>query len=152
MKRFFSMFLVALMLICTCSFVFADDEVVASEIGETITEDTSDSSTSSSSSYTLSEELQPENVLGLEDITVDDLADKLTDKGMDIVYILKIVGQYVCLAIFIVSCITALIGIFGNKRLLSASIIGALISGVAYACIMYGETIVVTIATWAASW
>ena len=84
-------------------------------------------------------------------VTTDKIVNKLESKGNDIVSILQTVGKYVCITIFIVSCMLALVGLFGNHRLLTASIIGLVLSGVAYAGITCGREVVNFIATWAAS-
>jgi len=95
----------------------------------------------------------PEYVLGIKDgdYSVDHIGDKLKSKGMDIVYLLKVVGRYVCLAVFVICCILLVLGIVGNTRLLLRSAIGAIISGVMYAAITCGEEIVQLIAGWAAA-
>ena len=97
--------------------------------------------------------MDPETVLGIKDgnYSVDYLGDKLEEKGMDVVYLTKIVGRYICLAGFVICVILIVIGIIGNPRILLRAAIGAVISGVAYALITCGEEIVLLIATWAAS-
>lgn len=95
----------------------------------------------------------PEYVLGIKggNYSADHIGDKLRNKGMDVVYLLKIVGRYACLAAFVVCCILLVFGIVGNTRLLLRSSIGAIISGVMYAAITCGEEIVQLIAGWAAA-
>lgn len=175
MRKFMTSLLLATTLIASSfSYSFASDTVtgVAGNIGvgsiETVqglnegTGETSSSSSSSTSStgfggeyFTGTSGLEnvpdPGQVIGAQNVSVDDLGNKLTEKGADIIYLLKIVGQYVCVGAFIISCITFFAGLFGNKKMMFSSVIGALISGVCYAAITFGEDIVILIASWAAS-
>jgi len=102
--------------------------------------------------YGLSEETDSGNLLNVPNVTIDDLGDRLAAKGGDFVYLIKIVGRYVCLGAFIICCIMIVIGIIGNHRMLVSAIIGAIISGLAYAAITCGEQIVQLIAAWAISY
>lgn len=97
--------------------------------------------------------LDPESVLGIKggDYSVDYLGDKLEEKGMDVVYLIKVVGRYICLAGFVICVVLIVVGIIGNPRILLRAAIGAVVSGIAYALITCGEEIVLLIATWAAS-
>lgn len=95
----------------------------------------------------------PEYVLGIKggNYSVEHIADKLEEKGMDVVYLIKTVGRWICIGAFVVCCVLLVLGIIGNPRILLKSAIGAIISGVMYAAITCGEQIVRMIAAWAAS-
>lgn len=99
--------------------------------------------------FGLSNETDSDNLLDVPNVTVDDLGERLAAKAGDFVYLIKIVGRYVCLGAFIICCIIIVIGIIGNQRTLAKAIIGAIISGLAYAAITCGEQIVQFIAAWA---
>lgn len=102
--------------------------------------------------YGLSGETDSNNILDTPNVTVDDLGALLAAKGGDFVYLLKIVGRYMCLGMFIICCIMIVIGIIGNHRMLTSAIIGAIVSGLAYAAITCGEQIVQFIAAWATTY
>lgn len=85
------------------------------------------------------------------DVTTDDVVNKLEHKGNDIVRVLQIVGQYVCIGVFIVCCVLLIIGMIGNKRLMTGAILGLIFSGIAYACIVCSRDLVNFIAMWSIS-
>jgi len=95
----------------------------------------------------------PEYVLGIKggDYSVEHIGDKLKQKGMDIVYLLKIVGRWICIAAFVVCCTFLVFAIAGNTRLLVRSAVGAIAAGIMYAAITCGEEIVTLIAAWSAA-
>ena len=102
--------------------------------------------------FGLSDETDPNGILDVPNVTVDDLGDRLAAKGADFVYLIKIVGRYVCLGAFVICCIMIIIGIIGNRRMLVWAIIGAITAGLLYAAITCGEQIVQFIAAWAMSY
>ena len=102
--------------------------------------------------FGLSSETDSDSLLDVPNVTVDDLGNRLAAKGGDFVYLIKIAGRYVCLGAFVICCIMIVIGIIGNHRMLASAIIGAIISGLAYAAITCGEQIVQLIAAWAMSY
>lgn len=85
------------------------------------------------------------------DVTTDDVVNKLEHKGNDIVHILQIVGQYVCIGAFIVCCVLVIVGLIGNKRLLAGALMGLIFSGVAVVGILYSRDILNFMASWLAS-
>lgn len=84
-------------------------------------------------------------------ITTEDIVGRLEEKGNDVVSVLQTVGKYVCFGAFILCCGLIVIGIIGNKRMLTGAILGAILSGIAYAGIVCGREIVNWIASWAIS-
>lgn len=137
-----------------------DTSGIAGELGEvttsastSVTKDSSSNSSSSSSSSggILANQDIGRDILGVEPVSVDDLGSHLESKGSDIVALMKIIGQNVCYVSFIMCCIAIFFGIFGNKQLVSKAVFGAIISGISYAAIVYGEVLVVSIASWASS-
>lgn len=84
-------------------------------------------------------------------VTTEDIVKRLEDKGNDIVAILQTVGKFICVSSFLVCCALMVIGVIGNRRMLTGAVIGAILSGVAYAGIVCGREIVNWIALWAAS-
>ncbi len=88
---------------------------------------------------------------GIPNVSVEDMGSYIENKGNDVVHVLQIIGKYVCIAAFIICCFLALIGLIGNKRMFTGALIGLIISGVAYAGIVCGPTIVKWIANWAAT-
>lgn len=151
MKRIIAVFFLTLILSFWTTPTFAANGVESGVAGEasqgTGQEDTQNGGMS------IEQASDPEYVLGIKDgdYSVDHIGDKLKNKGMDIVYLLKVVGRYVCLAAFVICCILLVLGIVGNTRMLLRSSIGAIISGVMYAAITCGEEIVQLIAGWAAA-
>lgn len=85
------------------------------------------------------------------DVTTDDVINKLEHKGNDIVRILQIVGQYVCIGAFIICCFLVIVGLMGNKRLLTGALFGLIFSGVAVVGILYSRDILNFVASWLAS-
>ena len=73
-------------------------------------------------------------------------------KGGDVITLIKEIGKVICIVAFAAACITLLIGIFtSNKRMLWASVITLLASGLCYAGITCSNVIVKYIAAWARS-
>lgn len=147
MKRIIAVFCLTLILSLWTMPAFAASGVESGVAGE-VSQGTEQEDTMS-----IEQASDPEYVLGIKDgdYSVDHIGDKLKNKGMDIVYLLKVVGRYVCLAAFVICCILLVLGIVGNTRMLLRSSIGAIISGVMYAAITCGEEIVQLIAGWAAA-
>ena len=65
--------------------------------------------------------------------------------------ILQIVGQYVCIGAFIICCFLVIVGLMGNKRLLTGALFGLIFSGVAVVGILYSRDILNFVASWLAS-
>jgi len=147
MKRIIAVFCLTLILSLWTMPAFAASGVESGVAGE------ASQGTEQEDTMSIEQASDPEYVLGIKDgdYSVDHIGDKLKNKGMDIVYLLKVVGRYVCLAAFVICCILLVLGIVGNTRMLLRSSIGAIISGVMYAAITCGEEIVQLIAGWAAT-
>lgn len=144
----------ALMLLTTTA--FASNNVRTGEATDTDPDRTSQAGDGQSYSSDYDGEGMRELVGGIQDefapnVTTQDIIGKLETKGNDIVAILQTVGKYVCIAAFIICCVLTLVGLIGNKRILTGAIIGLLLSGVAYAGIVCGREIVNWIAAWARS-
>lgn len=105
-------------------------------------------SSAGSDGYSLPENLNPDQVLGLPDVTVDDLGDRLNEKGADVVFLIQTVARYICIGAFVISCILILVGLIGNRRTLASAILGAVLSGVCYGAITCGEQIVQAVSSW----
>ena len=93
----------------------------------------------------------PEELLDLKEVTVDDIGNKLDEKGMDIIRLMQKVCQYICIAAFIIGAIMFVIGLIANKKTMVSGILTLAFAGIAYAAITCGPTIVKLIASWAAS-
>ena len=144
----------ALMLLTTRA--FASNNVRTGEATDTNPHGTSQTVDGQSYSSGGDDDGMRDLVGGIQDefapnVTTQDIIGKLETKGNDIVAILQTVGKYVCIAAFIICCGLTLIGIIGNKRILTGAIIGLFLSGIAYAGIVCGREIVNWIAAWARS-
>ncbi len=101
--------------------------------------------------YTLPSGLRPDQVLELPPVTVDDLGERLSEKGEDVVWLIQVVGRYICLGMFVVCCVLTVMGMVGNHRSLPSALLGAIFSGICYGAITCGEQIVQAISAWIAS-
>lgn len=86
-----------------------------------------------------------------KNVTTDSFVTRIQNKGNDVIRILIVVGQYVCIGGFVVSGIIALVGLIGNKRATTGGVIGLIVAGVAYALITMAPEVVQWIAAWSAS-
>lgn len=160
MKKFLTFsVLMAVLLTSQVSTIFASEvSGVAGQIEVTTGSSSSDSEyvVNPATGNIFSDSDSGSNILessGLIDpnVTTADIGQKLTDKGNDVIDIMKIIGKYFCVGGFIVSCIAMFCGLFGNKKSLASGFIGLILSGIMYAAIVMSDDIVVLIATWAAS-
>lgn len=143
MKRFLIFILAALLL---TSIVFASDDVrtgVATGGGA--------SSTAEENAPTSGfQNLATEGFID-QSVTTESFMNRLQNKGNDVIDIITLVGQYVCIAAFAICCIITLVGLIGNKRTMTGGVIGLIVSGVAYALLTMAPDVVYWIASWAAS-
>ena len=93
----------------------------------------------------------PADIFGIPSVSVEDVTERLNNKGNDIVNILQTVGRWICIGAFVISVVMMVAGCVGNKKWIMQGLIGLIISGVAYAGIVCGRQIVMFIASWAAS-
>lgn len=93
----------------------------------------------------------PADIFGVEDVSVDDVADKLNAKGNDVVNIIQVVGRWVCIGCAILGIVLCVAGAIGNSRLIFKGFIALIIGAVGYAGVTCGREIVQFIASWAAS-
>ena len=93
----------------------------------------------------------PEELLDLKEVTVEDIGNKLDEKGMDIIHLMQKVCQYICIATFIIGAVMFVIGLIANKKTMVSGILTLAFAGIAYAAITCGPTIVKLIASWAAA-
>lgn len=93
----------------------------------------------------------PADIFGIPSVSVEDVTERLNNKGNDIVNILQTVGRWICIGAFVISVVMMVAGCVGNKKWIMQGLIGLIISGVAYAGIVCGREIVMFIASWAAS-
>lgn len=84
-------------------------------------------------------------------VTTESFINRIQAKGNDVVHIIIAVGQWVCIAVFGICCIIALVGAVGNKRALTGGVIGLVIAGVAYALLTMAPEVVRWIAAWSVS-
>ena len=84
-------------------------------------------------------------------VTTESFINRIQAKGNDVVHIIIAVGQWVCIAVFGICCIIALVGAVGNKRAMTGGVIGLLIAGVAYALLTMAPEVVRWIAVWSVS-
>lgn len=107
--------------------------------------------TSNNSGFNYSAPDDPADIFGVDKVDVDDVADRLNNKGNDVINIMQVVGRYVCYGAFIIGVLIMIFGCIGNKRMIVQGLIVLIIAGVAYAGIVCGREIVGFIASWAAS-
>ena len=93
----------------------------------------------------------PESVLNIPNVSTEDLIERVNTKGNDIILILQTVGRYLCFFGFIICCVMVVIGVIGNRQMLTGALIGLIVCGVMYAGITCGKEIVQYIAAWAKS-
>ena len=105
----------------------------------------------SGGSFDFSEPSDPADIMNIPSVSAEDVANRLNNKGNDVVNILQTVGRWVCIGAFVISVIIMVAGCIGNKKMIVQGLIGLIISGVAYAGIVCGREIVMFIASWAAS-
>lgn len=86
-----------------------------------------------------------------QSVTTESFIERLHSKGNDVVDIIIVVGQYVCIAAFAICCIITIIGLIGNKRTMTGGVIGLIVSGVAYAFLSMAPDVVQWIASWTLS-
>ena len=151
MKKFV-IFLIVMTCVCM-SFVtaFADP---TTEVGSGVASATTTATPSTSADETLSTNSDYYDYtqnLDVPKVTTKDLENRINQKGNDIIRIVQVVGRIICIIGFVICCILAIIGICGNKQLLTGALIGLVICGFAYAGITCGREIVEYIAAWAAS-
>lgn len=155
MKKIITKVFVAFMLVSmmTCT-AFANGLVGS---GEAVNVETQEGQTETSvftensSGLIYDEDHSPESLFGIRDVTTEELAGKLENKGNDIINLMQIVGRYICYGGFVMGVILMIAGCLGNKKMLMQGFIALIISGVAYAGIVCGREIVNFIASWAAS-
>jgi len=143
MKRILILMLTLLML---TSIVFATEDVrtgVAIGGGAT-SEDVKENQTTSF------QNLATEGFVD-QNVTTEAFVSRIQNKGNDVVHIIIVVGQYVCIAGFAICCMITLIGLIGNKRTMTGGVIGLIVSGVAYALLTMAPEVVRWIAAWSAS-
>lgn len=102
-------------------------------------------------SFDYSAPSDPADIMDIPSVSAEDVANRLNNKGNDVVNILQTVGRWICIGAFVISVIMMVAGCIGNKKMIVQGLIGLIISGVAYAGIVCGREIVMFIAAWAAS-
>lgn len=78
---------------------------------------------------------------GLPDVTIDDATDWADRKGAQVITMLQKFAQPFTIIIFIFCAILALIGAFGDSRMITKGIQGMAISLMVYAAIIYAPKI-----------
>lgn len=155
MKHFFTMVIISLVTLCLWAPAFAAEGETPSGIaGEVTTSQTTTTEKTEANKTDGSNFLDvqsPEELLDLKEVTVDDIGNKLDEKGMDIIRLMQKVCQYICIAAFIIGAIMFVIGLIANKKTMVSGILTLAFAGIAYAAITCGPTIVKLIASWAAS-
>ncbi len=96
------------------------------------------------------EEIATEGLID-KTVTTESFINRIQNKGNDVVHIITVVGQYVCIAAFGICCIITLVGLIGNKRTMTGGVIGLIVSGVAYALLTMAPEVVRWIAAWSVS-
>jgi len=118
--------------------------------GGTISGKSTQSSTAKTG-FDYSEPSDAADIFGIEPVSTEELANRLNNKGNDVINILQTVGRWICIGAFVISVIMMVAGCIGNKKMIVQGLIGLIISGVAYAGIVCGREIVMFIASWAAA-
>lgn len=155
MKKFV-LFLIVISCVCfNFAIAFADPTIdVGSGVATTIVSPSPsaavDSNTGSNALFTGNYHDYMQQV-PVQKVTTSDLEKRINEKGNDIIHIMQVVGRIACIIGFIICCILTIIGILGNKQLMTGALIGLVICGFAYAGITCGSEIVSYIAAWAAS-
>lgn len=144
-KNFFTLITAFVFSTCICVNVFA------SNIGSGTAQSVDSSSVSTGGIFDYSEPSDPAELFGVEKVSTEEVADKLNEKGNDIINLMQVVGRYVCYGAFIVGLVMMLAGCVGNKKMIVQGLIAVIIAGVCYAGIVCGRDIVTFIASWAAS-
>lgn len=90
-------------------------------------------------------------VAGLETVTIDDLEDKIDQKGDEVISIGQLVASKVLIVAFIISCILALIAAISKKGDIWKFIIAMILTGLLWAMADNAKEIITFIGTWAKS-
>jgi len=88
------------------------------------------------------DELSPENLIGVDpDMTVEDIQGRLNTKLGSVAQVFKTVGRWVCMFSMIGCLILCVVSVFSKNNLLFKGLIGAVVSGICYTAITYGEAV-----------
>lgn len=148
MKRFFILAMVLVMSVCMSVTAFADQEVGSGIAGETNDQETSEGYNGQHGMY---DPVSPEDLLDLDQVTTDDLQNKIDEKGSDVINVIIRVCRYICIAAFPIGCIMFILGLLGNKKLVAAGVFTIIFAGIGYAGVTCAPEIVHFVASWAAS-
>lgn len=85
---------------------------------------------------------------GIPEVTMDDVSNWVDKKGFEIISVLQRFVQPFAIIIFIGCAILALIGAFGNNKLISNGILGMGISLVVYGIVLYAPEIMDGFLAW----
>lgn len=88
---------------------------------------------------------------GIPEVSTDEIAEWADRKGFEIVGLLQRFVQPFSIVIFIGCAILALMGAFGNGRLVSTGLLGMVISLVIYAVVLYAPEIMDGFLSWVKS-
>lgn len=149
MKRIFILAMVLVMSVCMSVTAFAAQEVGSGIASETNNQDTSTGY--DSDGHGMYDPVSPEDLLDLDNVTTDDLQNKIDEKGSDIINIIIRVCRYICIAAFPLGVIMFILGLFGNKKLVAAGVFTVIFAGIGYAGVTCAPEIVHFVASWAAS-
>lgn len=83
-----------------------------------------------------------------EGVTVDDLGNKIIDKMVDVVDLLKKIAAPLSVIMFIVGAILMVLGAFGKRDGISKGIVVCLLSIVMYSLCMYAGPIISAVNNW----
>lgn len=88
---------------------------------------------------------------GIPNVTMDEVSDWVDRKGFEIVGLLQRFVQPFAIIIFIGCAILALIGAFGNGKLVSSGILGMVIALVLYSVVVFAPELMDTFLNWVRS-
>lgn len=90
------------------------------------------------------------NPAGVPTASIDDLTERAERKMFSVVTLLQTIGKPFFIVCFIISTVFCIVGLFGRAGAWKG-VIGMIVSGLLYACVMYAPEIVQWIQLWAAS-
>lgn len=144
MRKFLVFLCLTLVMGSTMVPAFAVDPIIGSGIaGETDTKDRVPGS--------MYDDIDVESIIGVPKVGVEDIQNKVQEKGNDVLSIIQTVGKYVCIGAFILACVGTIVFMFANHKVMWVCIGILIFSGISYAGIVCGPEIVQYIAAWAAS-
>ena len=95
------------------------------------------------------EMLTPDNIV--PSVPMETAMNHLEGKVFDVVKLLQTIGKPICIVMFIACVLVTIVGAIGKGGYVAKGIIGMLICGVSYTCILFAPQIVAFFSSWLSS-